>query len=184
MSQHGQRIRVVLVARREDLDRLAVLERQPQILHAAVRPHEHGFRRELRPDRARGFEARCAFGKLELGIVGKDDPHELAGYGTRYASKVEDGARGTSATSASGADNRIHIVASRPTLDATKPRASGAHAPASPPNPPTATAAPLRPGSDPYRDAFGIAYHPELSRPSTATSASFTPPSPTIRNVG
>ena len=75
VAQHVQRVRVVPVARRQDLDAFAVLERQAQILDAAVRTDEHRLLGELRPDRARGVEAGRAVGELELGVVGQDDPH-------------------------------------------------------------------------------------------------------------
>ena len=75
MAQDGERVGIVRVARGQDLDRLAVGERQPQVLHLAVRAHEHRLLGELRPDRARGVEPGRAVGKLELGLVGKDDLH-------------------------------------------------------------------------------------------------------------
>ena len=76
MTEHCERVRVVLVPRRQDLDRLSVLEREAQVLHAAVRADEHGLLRELRPNRARGVEARRAVGKFEFRLVGKDDLHD------------------------------------------------------------------------------------------------------------
>src|SRR6266516_2530398 len=82
MAQHRERVGIVLVARRQDLDRLAVIERQPEILDAPVRTYEHRLLGELRTDRARRVEPRRAVGKLEFGVVGKDDFHEDAGYGT------------------------------------------------------------------------------------------------------
>ena len=60
VAEDVERVGIVLVAGREDLDRLAVLERQPQVLDAAVRADEDGLLGQLRPDRARGVEARRA----------------------------------------------------------------------------------------------------------------------------
>src|SRR4029079_9964008 len=70
---HGERVRVVLVAHGEDLDRLAVLERRARVLHDAVRAHEHGLLGELRPDRARRVEPGGAVGQLERVPVGEND---------------------------------------------------------------------------------------------------------------
>ena len=66
VTEDGERIRVVLVADGQDLDRLAVVQRQAQILHASVRAQEHSLLGELRPDRSRGVQARSAVGKFEL----------------------------------------------------------------------------------------------------------------------
>ena len=79
VAEDGERVRIVRVARRQDLDLLAVPQRQPQVLHGAVRTHEHRLLGELRPDRARGVEARRALGQLELGPVGQDDLHGRGG---------------------------------------------------------------------------------------------------------
>ena len=46
--------------------RWSMLPYVAQILRKPVRPHEHGLLGELRPDRARRFEARRAVGKFEL----------------------------------------------------------------------------------------------------------------------
>ena len=70
-----ERVGVLRVARREELDGLAVLEREAQVARRAVHAREHGLLGELRPDRARGVEAGRAVGELELGGVGKDDLH-------------------------------------------------------------------------------------------------------------
>ena len=79
MAQDGERVGVVRVARRQDLDPRAVGERLAQILRPAVGPDQHRLLRESRADRARGFEAGRAVGKLELGVVGKDDVHGRQG---------------------------------------------------------------------------------------------------------
>ena len=77
VPEDPQRVRVVLVADGQDLDRLPVGEREPQVLDRAVRAHEHRLLGELRPDRARGVEPGRAVGELELGAVGEDDLHAL-----------------------------------------------------------------------------------------------------------
>ena len=66
MAQHVERIWVARVARGQEVDLLAVSERQAQVLHRAVGAHEHGLLGELRADRARGIEPRCTVGKFEL----------------------------------------------------------------------------------------------------------------------
>jgi hypothetical protein len=76
VAQDGEGVGIVLVARRQDLNRLAVLERQAQVLDVSVRAHEHRLLGELRPDRACGVEPRRAVGKFEFGLVGKEDLHE------------------------------------------------------------------------------------------------------------
>ena len=76
MAQNGERVRVVRVARGQDLDPLPVLERQAQVLDVAVRAHQHGLLGELRPDRARRVEAGRAVGKFEFRFVGKNDLHD------------------------------------------------------------------------------------------------------------
>ena len=75
VAQHVERVRVLRVARREELDPLAVGERQPQVARRTVDAREHGLLGELRPDRAGGVETGRAVGQLELGGVGKDDLH-------------------------------------------------------------------------------------------------------------
>ena len=75
VAQDVERVGVVAVARGQELHRLAVGKRRPQVLDRAVRAHEHGLLGELRPDRPRGVEARRAVGELELGPVGEDDLH-------------------------------------------------------------------------------------------------------------
>ena len=75
VAQHVERVGILRVARREELDGLAVLERQAQVARRAVHAREHRLLGELRPDRARGVEAGRAVGELELGGVGEDDLH-------------------------------------------------------------------------------------------------------------
>ena len=78
VAQDEQRIGFLGVAGREELDMLAVGERQPEVAGRPVHPCEHGLLGELRPDRARCLETGCAVGELELGRVGKDDLHRDA----------------------------------------------------------------------------------------------------------
>ena len=66
MAEHGERVGVVGVARRQDLDGGAVVERRAEILRLPVDPHEHRLLGELRADRARGVEAGRAVGQFEL----------------------------------------------------------------------------------------------------------------------
>jgi hypothetical protein len=75
VPQHRERVRVAPVARGEDLDRLAVVERQPEVLHTPVRAYEHRLLGEPRPDRARCVEPGRTVRKFELRVVGKDDLH-------------------------------------------------------------------------------------------------------------
>ena len=71
---------VVPVARREDLDRLAVGERQAEILHAAVGSDHHRLLLgQLRPDRAGSVETGRAVGQLQPRIVRENDMHGRAG---------------------------------------------------------------------------------------------------------
>jgi len=70
MAQDVERVGIVLVAGREDLDPLPIGERRTHVLDVAVRPDEDGLLGELRSDRARGVEAGRALGQLELGVVG------------------------------------------------------------------------------------------------------------------
>ena len=80
MAEDVQRVRVVRVARGQDLDRLAVLERQPEILDAPVRAHEHGLLGQLGADRGGRVEARRAVRKFQFRRVGKKDSHGTRGY--------------------------------------------------------------------------------------------------------
>ena len=75
VAQDVERVGVAGVARRQELDLLAVRERQPQVLDEPFGADEHGLLGELRADRARGVEAGRAVGKFELGVVGEDDLH-------------------------------------------------------------------------------------------------------------
>ena len=75
VAEHGERVRILRVARRQDLELGAVRERQPQILRHPVGLDEHRLLGELRPDRAGGVEPARAVGQLELGRVGEDDLH-------------------------------------------------------------------------------------------------------------
>ena len=62
VAEDGERVGILRVARRQDLQLGAVRERQPQILRHAVGLDEHRLLGELRPDRARGVEAGGAVG--------------------------------------------------------------------------------------------------------------------------
>ena len=75
VAQHGERVGVVRVAGREELDALAVGERQPQVARRTVDPRDDRLLGQLRADRARGVEAAGPVGQLQLGRVGKDDLH-------------------------------------------------------------------------------------------------------------
>ena len=79
VTEHGERVGILRVARRQDLELRAVGERQPQVLRHAVGLHEHGLLGELRADRARGVEAGGAVGELELGRIGEDHLHRRPG---------------------------------------------------------------------------------------------------------
>ena len=54
----------------EELDLLAVGERQPQISHLSVDAHEDGLLGELRPDCRGRVEARRTVGEFEFRVVG------------------------------------------------------------------------------------------------------------------
>ena len=56
VAEDGERVGVVVVARRQDLERRAVGQRQPEVARLAVDAREHGLLGELRPDRAGGIE--------------------------------------------------------------------------------------------------------------------------------
>ena len=75
MAEDSERVRVVRVAGRQDLDFLAVREWEAQIACRAVHPEQDRLLGELGPDRARGVEAGRAVWEVELGGVGKDDLH-------------------------------------------------------------------------------------------------------------
>ena len=76
VAEDVERVGILRVAGRQDLDRLPVLERQAQVLHLAVRANEHGLLGQLGPDRGSRVEPRRAVGKLELGRVGQNDLHD------------------------------------------------------------------------------------------------------------
>ena len=86
VAEDVERVGIVPVARRQDLDRAAVRQRQPEVLDPAVRAHEHGLLGELRPDRARGVEPGRAVRQLELRAVGEDDLHSPASKAASRAS--------------------------------------------------------------------------------------------------
>ena len=75
VAKHEERVRVVRVPRRQELDVLAVGQREPQVARLPVDAREHGLLGELRADRTRRLEAGRAVGKLELGRVGEDNLH-------------------------------------------------------------------------------------------------------------
>ena len=78
MPEDGERVGIVLVARRQDLDRLPVGERRAQVLDGPVHADEHGLLGELRPDRARGVEAGRAVRKFELAGIGEEHLHDAS----------------------------------------------------------------------------------------------------------
>ena len=79
MAQNRERVGVGRIARRQDLDALAVGKREPQVACLAVDAEEHGLLRQLRADRARGVEAGRAIGKFELRVVWEQDLHRGGG---------------------------------------------------------------------------------------------------------
>ena len=79
VPEHRQRVLVLRVARREDLDALAVREREPQVARRAVRAQEDGLLGELGADRAGCVEPGRALGQLQLGGVRKHDLHRAGG---------------------------------------------------------------------------------------------------------
>ena len=56
VAEHGERVRVLGVARRQDLDPLPVRQRQPQVADGPVRAQEDGLLGQLGADRARRVE--------------------------------------------------------------------------------------------------------------------------------
>ena len=80
VAQHGERVRVLTVARGQDLDRLAVLERRRTSCTRPFDAHEHRLLGELRADRARGVEAGRAVRKFQFRGVGKDHLHQRQEY--------------------------------------------------------------------------------------------------------
>ena len=79
VAQHGERVGIVAVARREDLERRAVGKRQPEVARLAVDPGQHGLLRELRADRAGGVERARPVGELERRAVWERDVHVTRG---------------------------------------------------------------------------------------------------------
>src|SRR6266550_2680090 len=80
MPKDIERVRVVLVPRRQDLDLLAVPEGLAQVLNLAVPANQNRLLGELWPDRGSGLEAGRAVRKFKFRVVGKDDFHGRAGY--------------------------------------------------------------------------------------------------------
>jgi hypothetical protein len=80
VAEDVQRVRVGRVARGQDLDRLPVLERQPQVLDGAVLADQDRLLGELRADRTCRVEAGRAVRKFEFRGVGEDHLHERSGY--------------------------------------------------------------------------------------------------------
>ena len=70
MAQDVERVRIVLVPSGQDLDLLAVLEWQTQVLDPAVRADEHSLLGELRTDRGSRVPPRRAVGKFKFRVVG------------------------------------------------------------------------------------------------------------------
>src|SRR5204863_8298189 len=66
VSQDVESVRIILVARGQDLDRFPVRERQAQVLDTAVGPVQDRLLGELRTDRTRGVEPCRSFRELEL----------------------------------------------------------------------------------------------------------------------
>ena len=75
VPEHGERVRVVRVSRRQELEPLALREGQAQVARLAVDACEHGLLGELRADGTRRVERRRAVGELELGGVGEHHLH-------------------------------------------------------------------------------------------------------------
>ena len=80
VAQDVERVGILRVAGRQDLDLLAVLEWRAQVLDEPVRAHEDGLLGQLRPDRARRVETGGAVGKFELRRIGQYDLHGRSGY--------------------------------------------------------------------------------------------------------
>ena len=76
MAQDVERVGILRVAGRQDLDRLPVAQGEAQVLGLAVRPDEDGLLRQLGADRSSRVEPSRTFGKLELGGVRQNDLHE------------------------------------------------------------------------------------------------------------
>ena len=95
MPQHRERIRIGRVARRQDLDRLAVRERQAQVLDAPVLADQHRLLGQLGADRACGVEAGRAVRKFEFRRVGKKHLHDRPGCSAPAGDDRNDEADGT-----------------------------------------------------------------------------------------
>ena len=81
VPQYVERVGIVAVARGQDLNAGAVLERVAQVeCLAALEPDEHGLLRQARADSARRVKPGRAVLKLELGVVRKDDLHRPRQY--------------------------------------------------------------------------------------------------------
>ena len=79
MAEDGERVRVGRIPRGQDLERLAVLERQAEILDAAVRANEHRLLGEAGADLAGRVEPRRSLGKFKFRFVGQIDLHDRTG---------------------------------------------------------------------------------------------------------
>ena len=79
MAEHRQRVRIVAVARREDLEARALREGKAEIARLAVHAGEDRLLGELRPDRAGSVERARPVWELERGAVGKRDVHVTRG---------------------------------------------------------------------------------------------------------
>ena len=79
MPKDVERVGIVRLTSRHELDPLPVLHRKTKVLSLAVRSDEDGLLGELRPDRARRVEPRGAVGQLELGGVGQQNLHRARG---------------------------------------------------------------------------------------------------------
>ena len=76
VAEHVQRVWVVAVARRQDLDARPLGQRQADVLDRAVRAHEDGLLGEPGADCPGRIEPCGPVGELELALVGKNDLHE------------------------------------------------------------------------------------------------------------
>ena len=71
VAEDVERVRIVLVAGRQDLDLLAVGERQAQVADVAVRADEHRLLGELRADRARASSPVAPSGSSSSELSGR-----------------------------------------------------------------------------------------------------------------
>ena len=94
VAQHRERVRVVGVPRRQDLDRLPVRERQAEVLDRPVLADQHRLLGELRADCARGVEPGRTVGKFQFARIGKNDLHERSGYSAPARGRPERRGRG------------------------------------------------------------------------------------------